>query len=108
LSSSDRPPFFAYLWCADARFDFWLIAAPLSMLAGWLTVASAINTLTVLTAWGDYPLPIAWGLAAVWVAGQTDRPNVAILAAAGAAVLVSTAVWVGTHRRVMPLLPLAQ
>ena len=29
-----------------------------------------------------YPLPIAWGLAAVWVAEQTDRPMVALLAAA--------------------------
>lgn len=34
------------------KADFWLVAAPLSMLAGWLTVASAINTLTVLTSVG--------------------------------------------------------
>lgn len=32
--------------------DFWLFAAPVSMLAGWLTVASAINFLTVLTSYG--------------------------------------------------------
>ena len=125
---------------AQNRIDFWLVAAPLSVLAGWLTVASAINTLTVLTGWGFinastapgwaaggvivvalvaaaiaaasrnwiYPLPVAWGLAAVWVAEQTDRPNVAILAAAGAAVLVATAIWVGTHRRVMLPLPRQQ
>ena len=31
------------------RIEFWLVAAPLSLLAGWLTVASAINLLTVLT-----------------------------------------------------------
>jgi hypothetical protein len=125
---------------AQHRIDFWLVVAPLSMLAGWLTIASAINTLTVLTGWGFinastapgwaaggviavallgaaiaaasrnwiYPLPIAWGLAAVWVAEQTDRPNVAILAAAGAAVLVATAIWVGTHRRVMLPLPRQQ
>jgi hypothetical protein len=31
------------------RIEFWLMAAPLSLLAGWLTVASAINLLTVLT-----------------------------------------------------------
>ncbi len=31
------------------RIEFWLVAVPLSMLAGWLTVASAINLLTVLT-----------------------------------------------------------
>lgn len=120
--------------------EFWLVAAPLSMLAGWLTVASAINTLTVLTGWGlinassapgwaaggviavvllgagvaaasknwIYPLPIAWGLAAVWVAEQTDRPTVAIMAAAGAALLVATAAWVGTHRRVLLPLPRQQ
>lgn len=120
--------------------EFWLVAAPLSMLAGWLTVASAINTLTVLTGWGVidadsapvwaaagvgavvlvgvaiaavstnwiYPLPIAWGLAAVWVAEQTDRPNVAILAAGGAALLALTAIWVGTHKRILLPLPRQQ
>jgi hypothetical protein len=122
------------------RIEFWLVAAPLSMLAGWLTVASAINTLTVLTGWGVidagsapawaaggviavvlvgaviavmsknwiYPLPMAWGLAAVWVAEQTDRPNVAILAAAGAAALLFTAIWVGTHKRLLLPLPRQQ
>lgn len=120
--------------------EFWLVAAPLSMLAGWLTVASAINTLTVLTGWGVinastapgwaaggviavvllgagvatasknwiYPLPIAWGLAAVWVAEQTDRPTVAIMAAGGAALLVATAAWVGTLRRKLLPLPRQQ
>lgn len=120
--------------------EFWLVAAPLSMLAGWLTVASAINTLTVLTGWGIinastapgwaaggviavvllgagvaaasknwiYPLPIAWGLAAVWVAEQTDRPTVAIMAAGGAALLVAMAAWVGTHRRELLPLPRQQ
>ncbi len=122
------------------QIEFWLVAAPLSVLAGWLTIASAINTLTVLTGWGlinvstapgwaaggviavvilgagvaaasknwIYPLPIAWGLAAVWVAEQTDRPIVAIMAAAGAALLVATAAWVGTHRRVLLPLPRQQ
>ena len=122
------------------QIEFWLVAAPLSVLAGWLTIASAINTLTVLTGWGlinvstapgwaaggviavvilgagvaaasknwIYPLPIAWGLAAVWVAEQTDRPIVAIMAAAGAALLVATAAWVGTHRRVLLTLPRQQ
>ena len=116
--------------------DFWLIAAPLSLLAGWLTIASAINTLTVLTgvgviteatapAWAGagilivlligaglsfvsnnwvYPLPIAWGLVAVTVAEQTDRPMIAAMGAGCALVLLATAVWVGTHRtRLLPL-----
>ena len=122
------------------QIEFWLVAAPLSVLAGWLTIASAINTLTVLTGWGlinvstapgwaaggviavvflgagvaaasknwIYPLPIAWGLVAVWVAEQTDRPTVAVMAAAGAALLVATAAWVGTHRRVLLPLPRQQ
>lgn len=34
------------------RIEYWLVAAPVSMLAGWLTVASAINALTVLTGMG--------------------------------------------------------
>lgn len=46
------------------------IVAPLGMLAGWLTIASALNTLTVLTAQGYIthdaaPLWAAYGVAAV-------------------------------------------
>lgn len=110
--------------------EFWLIAAPLSLLAGWLTIASAINTLTVLTGVGViteptapvwaaaglvivlllgggmsffvknwvYPLPIAWGLVAVMVAEQADRPIIGGLAAASALILLAMAVWGGTHR----------
>lgn len=32
--------------------EFWFVATPMSLLAGWLTVASAINILTVLTSYG--------------------------------------------------------
>lgn len=32
--------------------DAWLIVAPLALLAGWLTLASTLNALTVLTAFG--------------------------------------------------------
>lgn len=122
------------------RIEFWLVAAPLSLLAGWLTIASAINALTVLTGMGViteasaptwatagivlvvaigvgvtlasknwvYPLPIAWGLVAVWVAEQSDRPMVALLAVAGAAVVAGTAIWVGTHRQILLPLPRQQ
>jgi len=122
------------------RIEFWLVAGPLSLLAGWLTIASAINMLTVLTstgvitpasapAWATggialvvaigvgvtlvsknwvYPLPIAWGLVAVWVAEQSDRPIVALLAAAGAAVVAGAAIWVGTHRQILLPLPRQQ
>lgn len=43
--------------------EFWLVAAPVSLLAGWLTVATAINLLTVLTSYdiiGPDTAP-AWG-----------------------------------------------
>lgn len=117
----------------QGRKDFWLAAAPVSLLAGWLTVASAINVLTVLTSEGVitpqsapvwaaggivtvlaigigitlasrnwvYPLPIAWGLVAVGVAEQHDRPMIALLAGAVAIVLLGVAAWVGTHRRIL-------
>ena len=121
------------------RLEFWLVAAPLSMLAGWLTVAAAIN-LTVLTSfdvirpetaatWGAsgilavmaiglgisvtaknwvYPLPIAWGLAAVAVAEQADRPTIAVLAGVAAVVLAATAAWVGSHKAILLPLPRQQ
>lgn len=93
-----------------SRILFW----PLSLLAGWLTIASALNILTVMTAEGlianplawalggiaavlfvgaaatwaigslAYTLPIIWGLIGVWAAEQADKP-LAGLAAAGAA-----------------------
>jgi len=47
------------------RLDFWLIRAPLSMLAGWLTIASAINAITVLTSMGF----ITAEAAPIWAAG---------------------------------------
>lgn len=53
-------------------FIFW----PLGLLAGWLTIASAINILTVLTAWGvigpDTARPAALaGIGAVLLVGAT-------------------------------------
>jgi hypothetical protein len=122
------------------RLEFWLVAAPLSTLAGWLTVAAAINLLTVLTSfdvirpetaatWGAsgilavmaiglgisvtaknwvYPLPIAWGLAAVAVAEQADRPMIALLAGGAAVVLAATAAWVGSHKAILLPLPRQQ
>ena len=122
------------------RADFWLVAAPLSMLAGWLTVASAINALTVLTseglisaasapAWAGggivlvlfvaamvsaasrnwvYPLPVAWGLAAVAVAEQADRPMIALLAVVASVALVAVAGWAVVGRSVLLPLPRQQ
>lgn len=106
---------------APAFRDKLLIVWPLSLLAGWLTIASAINILTVLTAQGIigpdltwavigiavvmtvggfvgwrlgspvYLAPIAWGLIAVYVAEQADKPVAAWLAAGAALVLVAEA-----------------
>jgi hypothetical protein len=122
------------------RVDFWFICAPVSLLAGWLTVASAINALTVLTGMGMidaasapiwagggvmlvgiiglgltassknwiYPLPIAWGLVAVAVAEQADRPMIALMALVTAGLLVAMSAWVATHRSLLLPLPRQQ
>lgn len=47
--------------------DRWLTVMPLSLLAGWLTVASPLNLLTILTGNGQLPAalpPIGWALLA--------------------------------------------
>lgn len=104
---------------------------PLGLLAGWLTIATAINFLTVATADrlippGDptagllgvaavgaatagvllrvrlapYPLPVIWGLVAVWVAERAGKPDVALTAlGVGAALSVLTLVVVGVNAR---------
>lgn len=105
LARSPRP---------TSRVVFW----PLAMLAGWLTIASALNILTVMTAEGlianagawalgglavvvlvgaaatwsigslAYALPIVWGLVGVWAAEQNEQPTVATAAGAAALVLL--------------------
>lgn len=107
------------------RRDTLLVITPLALLAGWLTIASAINTITVLTSEGfvaedqatwwalgsitaavvvalyvtiksrqlAYPIPIVWGLVAVFVAEQTHRPYVAWFAVGAAVLLSIVAVW---------------
>jgi hypothetical protein len=50
--------------------DRWLVAWPLAMLAGWLTIATPVNIVTVATGNGDLPTflsPTAWALAAVLI-----------------------------------------
>lgn len=52
--------------------DRWWVVAPLSLLAGWLTIASAVNLLTILTGNGQLPTmlePTTWALLAVAVVG---------------------------------------
>ena len=47
--------------------DRWMTVLPLSLLGGWLTIASPVNLLTVLTGNGDLPpllSPTGWALAA--------------------------------------------
>lgn len=65
--------------------DFWLIAVPVSLLAGWLTIASAINTLTVLTAEGF----IDAGSAPAWATG-----GVLLVMLAGFLLTTSSKNWV--------------
>lgn len=101
--------------------DRWLIAWPLGLLAGWLTIATAANILTVLTGndalppgltptmWAivavlivvaaallvtwrlrlmAYPLPIAWGLMAVFVAEQERNALLGFTALAASLVVL--------------------
>ncbi len=63
------------------RIEFWLVAAPISALAGWLTVASALNALTVLTGLGV----ITTLSAPAWAAGGI----VLVVLVAGALTLAS-------------------
>ena len=63
------------------RIEFWLVAAPVSALCGWLTVASAINGLTVLTGLGV----ITAASAPAWAAGGI----VLVVLVAGALTLTS-------------------
>lgn len=106
------------------------VAWPLGLLAGWLTIASAANVLTVLTGngqlpdipvgWGvvtvglvavialwvlarlrhlAYPIPIVWGLAAVYVAEQDRNPPLALSAAIAAVILALAAAWFVSRRK---------
>lgn len=52
--------------------DRWMVVWPLALLGGWLTVASPLNLITVLTGNGDLPAmlsPAAWAMVAVVAAG---------------------------------------
>ena len=119
------------MWARDVRAvpaadrERWLVLWPLGLLAGWLTIASPVNLLTVLTGNGDlspvlsptgwvlvtvalvtaialvvtwrlrlmaYPIPIAWGLIAVFVAEQDRNPAAGFAALAAALIVVIGAV----------------
>ncbi len=50
--------------------DRWLVVWPLALLAGWLTVASPLNLLTVVTGNGDLPTmlsPTVWAMLAIGI-----------------------------------------
>lgn len=54
--------------------DRWMVVWPLALLAGWLTVASPVNLLTILTGNGDLPAspsPTVWAMLAVAVVALT-------------------------------------
>lgn len=110
---------------AMRRRDAMLIVTPLALLAGWLTIATALNAVTVLTSEGfvredlapwwaigvlagsaavavfvllrsdalAYPLPLIWGLIAVFVAERDHRPEAAWFAAACALLLAALLLW---------------
>lgn len=110
---------------AVKRRDILLIVTPLALLAGWLTIATALNAVTIFTAEGfvredvatwwaigalamsaavavfvvlrsealAYPLPLIWGLIAVFVAERDHRPEAAWFAVACAVLLAVLFVW---------------
>ena len=122
-----RSSYLALAEGGERLFVLW----PLGLLAGWLTIAAALNLLTVLTAngwispltalgWANggivvvaatglyvtartrlpaYPIPIAWGLAAVFVAERQAQPAVGWLALIAAAVVAAAAIWAAATRR---------
>jgi len=107
------------------RRDAALVVTPLALLAGWLTIATVLNAVTILTAEGfvqdavatwwaiaalavaaavavfvllrsdalAYPLPLIWGLIAVFAAERDHRPEAAWFAAACAFLLAALLVW---------------
>lgn len=81
----------------DHLFVYW----PLGLLAGWLTIASAINIVTVLTARGIVPpgseLVGVVGVAAVTTVGAVVLLRLRLLAYAVPIVWGLIAVWVAEH-----------
>jgi len=99
--------------------DELMVVTPLALLAGWLTIATGLNAITVFTAEGlvspgpatwwalgglatsvagtlivfvrghvlVYPVPVIWGLVAVFVAERGDRPQAAWFALAMAVLM---------------------
>lgn len=52
--------------------DRWMVVWPLALLGGWLTVASPLNLITVLTGNGDLPAilsPTVWAMSAIVASG---------------------------------------
>lgn len=118
-----------YLAVAEGR-DRLFVLWPLGLLAGWLTIASALNLITVLTSQGlispltalgwanagiavvaatalyvtgrtrlvAYPIPIAWGLVAVFVAERETQPAVGWFALIAAVAVAAAAVWAAIRR----------
>ena len=66
------------------RTEFWLVAAPMSALAGWLTVAAAINGLTVMTGVGL----IDAASAPAWAAG-----GIVLVVAVGGVLALASKNW---------------
>jgi hypothetical protein len=67
----------------EASAPFWALGAVAAVAAVGAAVALRARS-------RSYPLPIAWGLFAVYVAQRTDKPAVALAAAAAAAAMLLT------------------
>lgn len=117
------------LWRVAPEDRRWVVDWPLGLLGGWLTAATALNVVTVLTMEGlvsdaapvaiaalsagatvalavlartgslPYGLAVLWALAAVWIAERADKPAVAWVAAGWALVVVVAGFYLNRVRR---------
>lgn len=105
---------------ADTETDRWLLSAPISILAGWLSAAAAVSTGVVVAGYGFlsdtasaalmiaatltlatwvqrrkpqmpvYGLTVIWALGGIAAVNATPNPTVALLAAFGIALMALT------------------
>lgn len=89
--------------------DRWMVVWPLALLGGWLTVASPLNLITVLTGNGDLPAmlsPTVWAMIAIAAAGLVTLAMSAALRTVAWSIPVAwglVGAFVAEHERNPPL-----
>jgi len=73
--------------------------APTAAMAG-IVAAGLVGVAVALRSRSrSYPLPIAWGLAAIYIAERVEKPTVAMVAVAAAGVMLLTSAFVAFQSR---------